>query len=278
MGDDRNPSITCPGDIVKSADPAVGGSSLRQPDLLGQLPRCLLTLISGAGAASGSAFAKGTTMVNWKATDASGNSSAVCGFTVTVNETQAPDITCPSNLSRSTDAGQCYAVTTYAAPTATDNCGATTVARTSAPGTASGQQFPKGTTTVIWTASDGASPANTKSCTFTVTVNDTQVPTITCPANQTKSTDPNACTAVVTYTSPAYADNCTGGGAAIEIGLSSGQPFPKGITIVRWKATDGSGLTKTCSFRVTVSDSRECRRSPARAASRPTPHRRPARP
>ena len=51
-------------------------------------------------------------------------------FSVTVLDAQMPSISCPANIVRSNDAGQCYATVTYATPTATDNCGTVTVART----------------------------------------------------------------------------------------------------------------------------------------------------
>jgi hypothetical protein len=54
---------------------------------------------------------------------------------------------------------------------------------------------------------------NQSSCSFTVTVNDTQPPAITCPANITKPTDPNQCTAVVLF-APTVSDNCTNGASA----------------------------------------------------------------
>ena len=45
----------------------------------------------------------------------------------------------------------------------------------------SGSTFPVGTTTVTNTATDAS--GNTTSCSFTVTVTDTQNPVITCPGN-----------------------------------------------------------------------------------------------
>ncbi len=50
---------------------------------------------------------------------------------------------------------------------------------------ACGSFFPVGTTTVTSTATDGA--GNTATCSFTVRVNDTQAPVITCPANITSN-------------------------------------------------------------------------------------------
>jgi len=253
VGDKQNPSIVCPQNIVRSTSTGqcTAAVSYTTPTFS---DNCVgATLTRTGGPVSGAVFSKGTTMVEWQATDAVGN-SAVCQFTVTVNDLQAPVITCPANIVRNMDTGGCGAVVTYATPTATDNCGSVTTLRISAANTASGSSFSQGTTVVSWQASDLASPANTSSCSFTVTVNDTQLPSISCPSNQTVGNTPGSCDAVVNYVAPTYTDNCTGGSATIQSGLPSGSNFPKGISTVVWKATDGAGLTKTCSFRVTVND------------------------
>jgi len=252
VNDGQNPSITCPANIARGTDLGQCSATVTY-GLPTTSDNCGATLTRTGGPASGSAFPKGITMVNWISADAAGN-SAVCQFTVTVSDGQAPTITCPANVVKNTDAGRCDAVVTYAAPIATDNCLGVTVTRTSPAGTASGSIFLKGPTTVTWEARDAASPANTRPCSFTVTVNDNQVPSITCPANQAKGTDAGGCTAVATYATPMYSDNCTGGSVAIQSGLASGSAFPKGINTVVWRATDGAGLTKTCTFRVTVND------------------------
>jgi len=199
----------------------------------------------------------GANTVTLTVNDGNGN-TATCTATVTVSDAQPPAITCPANIVRGTDAGQCSAVVTYATPTATDNCGVTSVTLHSAASTASGSVFPKGTTVVVWKATDTATPtANTSTCSFTVTVNDAQLPSITCPSNIVKANDTGQCSAVVTYTAPTASDNCAGVTTALHsaANTASGSVFPKGQTTVAWRATDAAGLTKTCTFRITVNDS-----------------------
>jgi len=245
------PSIVCPSNITRSTDAnqCTAAVSYANPTYS---DNCGTTIARTGGLASGSVFPKGVSMVEWKATSGAGL-MAICQFTVTVVDAQTPTITCPANIVRGADANQCSALVVYANPTFSDNC-------TPAPtlmfvsGGASGSQFPKGMTTVVWKASDGASPANTATCSFTVTVNDTQLPNLVCPTNITRNTDAGQCHAAATYASPTYSDNCAGGGAAIQSGLPSGSNFPKGVNTVTWKATDAAGLTKTCTFRVTVND------------------------
>src|SRR5436309_6348137 len=84
---------------------------------------------------------------------------------------------------------------------ATDNCPVTNV--TSVP--ASGFAFPVGITTVTNTARDTSGNAST--CTFTVTVLDTQPPQITCPTSISVNSVPGVCTSNVTFTVTA-SDNC----------------------------------------------------------------------
>jgi subtilisin-like proprotein convertase family protein len=89
-------------------------------------------------------------------------------------------------------------------------------------------------------------------CTFTVTVNDTQPPTITCPANifvAAAASCPPATSRTVNYTVTAT-DNCPG--VTVVCVPPSGSIFPVGTTTVTCTATDASGNTATCSFTVTV--------------------------
>jgi uncharacterized repeat protein (TIGR01451 family) len=211
---------------------------------------------------SGSVFPKGSTTVNCTATNGIAP-DATCSFTVTVNDTEPPAITCPANITQSTDPDQCSAVVTYPAPTVTDNCPCGENAKTRKNGKlglatcqvvcipASGSSFPKGTTTVTCTATDAAN--NTASCSFTVTVNDTQPPAITCPGNITaKTPQPGDSCVIVNYPPPSATDNCPG--VVVTCTPPSGSCFPLGTTMVTCTATDTSGNTATCTFKVTVFD------------------------
>src|SRR6185436_20152817 len=172
--------------------------------------------VVSASPASGSFFPVGTTTVVVTGQRLDGTSTT-CSFTVTVNDTQAPVVTCPANITRNTDPNVCTAIVTFT-PTTTDNCsGATTLCTPP-----SGSAFPKGITSVSCVATDASS--NTATCSFTVTVNDAQAPTITCPANITMNTDPNLCSAVVTF-APTPNDNCPGVTAVCT--PASGSAFPK---------------------------------------------------
>ncbi|HJQ24044.1 MAG TPA: HYR domain-containing protein [Blastocatellia bacterium] len=249
VNDTQAPQITCPANVIKNTDPNLCTAvvSYAAPTVSDNCP--------GVGApscspASGTAFLKGTTTVTCSVTDAANNLSN-CAFTVTVNDAQAPQITCPANITQSTDPNLCTAIVTYAAPAVSDNC-----PNLGAPACtpASGTAFPKGVTTVTCSVKDAAN--NSASCTFTVTVNDTQKPSLTCAAPITQSTDPNACTAVVNYQAPAVSDNCPNVGAP-SCTPTSGTAFAKGVTTVSCSVTDASGNQNSCSFTVTVNDTQK---------------------
>ncbi|HRF19776.1 MAG TPA: HYR domain-containing protein, partial [Chitinophagaceae bacterium] len=139
----------------------------------------------------------------YRVQDAAGNFIDV-PHTITIVDNTPPVVTCPANITVNNTPGTCGAVVNFT-PTATDNCGGA-VTITSIP--ASGSTFPVGTTNVYVTATDAC--GNSATCTFTVTVNDTQAPVITCPSNISVANTPNQCGAIVNYSLPTVTDNCPG--------------------------------------------------------------------
>lgn len=174
-----------------------------------------LSSIQTAGLPSGSVFPVGTTTNTFEVTDASGNTST-CSFDVTVNDTEAPGITCPADIVQSTDPGICDAVVTYTVGTS-DNCAGETLTQTA--GLASGSVFPLGTTTNVFVVTDAN--GNSTTCSFDVTINDTEAPTIVCPADVNINNDPGMCSAAVSYPFPVALDNCTVFGTGDIAGFTS---------------------------------------------------------
>jgi len=178
-------------------------------------------------------------LYGWGGTTAAGG-----GFDVTASAVDAQldgstspivscTLTCPANITVSNDPNQCGAVVNYPAPTTSGTCGTVTATP------ASGSFFPVGTTTVNVTSSIGGG-----SCSFTITVNDVQPPTITCPANI------ELCgSQAVSYTATAT-DNCPG--VTVSYSPASGTVFSVGTTTVTATATDASGNTATCTFTVKI--------------------------
>ncbi|HET8674715.1 MAG TPA: HYR domain-containing protein [Blastocatellia bacterium] len=164
------------------------------------------------------------------------------GTVITTNP--APVITCPGNITRSNDAGQCAGVVEFPQILVNDNCPAATIV-CSPP---SGSRFNIGATPVTCTAID--SGGATASCTFSVTVNDVEPLTIVCPSDIVLTANPGQCTPVVNFTPARTVDNCPG--ANVVCTPPSGSTFPVGRSTVTCVATDASGSRATCAFAVTV--------------------------
>jgi hypothetical protein len=132
------------------------------------------------------------------------------------------------------------------------------VTTTQIAGLASGATFPVGTTTQTFQVDDGL--GNTATCSFTVTVNDTEAPVFaSCPSNV------SSCNATVTAIAPGTAtDNCTAtptityllSGATTGTGNNdaSGTVFNTGTTTVLYVAMDSNGNSDSCSFIVSIED------------------------
>lgn len=224
---------------------------------------------SGSNDASGRNFNLGVTTVNYTATDSSGN-TATCSFTVTVVDAEPPSISCPGNQTVTNNVGFCSAIVNGIAPVAeNDNClsystnyvltGATIGSGLS---DASGVTFNEGVTTVTYIIIDNA--GNRDSCSFTVTVNDTELPSISCPPNQVLNNDLGVCGAVVNGIAPLTAsDNCgidsvsyvlTGATTGNGLNDASGLTFSPGTTTITYTITDSSGNRDSCDFTVTIND------------------------
>ncbi len=247
--DTEPPSITCPASVTISNDAGICGAIFTYTPPVGtdNCPGAITTQIAGLG--SGATFALGTTTETYRVTDAAGTITS-CSFTITVVDTEAPSITCPASVTINNDAGICGAIFTYTPPVGTDNCpGAIT---TQIAGLGSGATFALGTTTETYRVTDAAGTIT--SCSFTITVVDTEAPSITCPASVTISNDAGICGAIFTYTPPVGTDNCPGATTTQIAGLGSGATFALGTTTETYRVTDAAGTIASCSFTITVVD------------------------
>ena len=152
------PTIQCPADQVIASSPGQCGAVL---NFAPQVDGLCDDVTAVCDPPSGTLFPVGTTTVTCYATNTSGGGSAPCTFTVTVQDTEPPVITCPGPMvvNATSPSG---AVVPFAV-TATDNCGATIVSTPP-----SGSVLPIGDTIVQSTATDPS--ANQASCSFNVHV------------------------------------------------------------------------------------------------------------
>jgi len=222
----RGTTTVCSGGVVQYTPPTA-------TDNCGGIPSVVCVPPPGVG------FIAGSTNVICTATDDCGNTN-FCSFTVSL-QAPPPTITCPGNITTNTTTTACSQVVKWTA-TGSSACGGS-VTTTCTP--ASGSTFATGTTPVTCMAIEVGHGTN--SCSFTVTVNDTTKPTITCPANITTNTC-NA-TAVVTF-APTVSDNCAG--VTYNCTPASGSAFAQGTNTVTCTATDTSANTASCSFKVIV--------------------------
>lgn len=159
------PVITgCPSNLSVSNNPGQCGAIVNWSVPVANDNCSGVTMIQSSGAGNGSFFPTGTSTIGYQATDAAGN-TASCQFTVTVSDTEAPAfIFCPSDIQLTATSG-CTEIVNWAAPNVTDNCPGVSLSSNFA----SGDVFPSGTTTVVYTATDAV--GNTSTCSFDITVN-----------------------------------------------------------------------------------------------------------
>ncbi len=244
--DDEAPSITCPTQANLNLD---NNCEATIPDFTGAVVNDNCGILSVTqNPEAGTIVTTGTQTVNLTVTDIHNNSNTSCAVSFEVLNNSTPSITCPGNIVVDTDPGVCGAMVIFEV-TAGSNC--TDVVLDQTVGEASGAIFEVGSTlnTFVVTASNG----NTNTCSFTVTVNDTEDPVITCPNDIVVDNDPGVCGAEVSYEITS-GDNCSGSSFNQTAGLSSGSVFEVGATLNTFVVTALNGTTNTCSFTVTVSD------------------------
>jgi hypothetical protein len=246
IDDNTPPSIICPPDVTiectSSTAPATTGNATAS-DICDPAPGVTFT----DAVAGGACPQESTITRTWIATDACGNTNT-CIQVITVDDSVAPSISCPANVTIQCGANTLPAATGNA--TATDNCDGTPTIDFS-DSTAGGGCPQESTITRTWTATDDC--GNVSTCTQIIVVDDSTPPVISCPANVTiqcnTSTDPAATgSATATDCDPtptiAFTDNTVAGGC------------PQEFTITRtWTATDDCGNTSTCTQTIVVDDS-----------------------
>jgi uncharacterized repeat protein (TIGR01451 family) len=138
-----------------------------------------------------------------------GNSTTI-SVTFTVNDTTPPTITCPANIADvPTEPGICAAHVNPGTATATDNCDTSPViTAVRSDHQALTATYPRGTTTITWTATDAS--GNHSSCNQTITVVDKEPPVIVLNGQTPSMWPPNHKyqTFGVTNFVTAVTDNC----------------------------------------------------------------------
>lgn len=240
-----SPTITCPADTnVETLFGlcTVTGIQLGNPIVV---DNCGILSISNNAPSS---FSVGVNSITWTATDLSNNMST-CVQKIFVADSIAPNFTLTPTVSFVSDtntqdncSGQVPDFTTLFS--ATDSCSSTVITQLPAAGTLVNTSL----TPVAISATDVS--GNSIVYYMVYQTNDTVLPILVCPVNIIDTTF--TASAVVNYTAPMYASNCSNSTVTRIAGLGSGAAFPVGVTTETYVVEDGAGATDTCSFTITV--------------------------
>ncbi len=235
---DAQLSISCPNDIeteVPAGACEVDSLDLGEAEVTGDCNG--LSLSNDAPPT----FEIGTTIVAHTVTTQSG-SQLTCEQTVEVIDNQEPTITCPDDITVTTDPDVCEATNVDLGESdASAICGDVSVTDDTP------ASFSVGVTGVSYTVT--ADNGNTASCTQTVTVEDEHAPEISCPDDMELVIPFGETGKLVILDEATATDNC--GQPAITNdfnsgGADAGGNYPEGETIVTFTATDDSGNTASC--------------------------------
>ncbi|HKL35725.1 MAG TPA: HYR domain-containing protein, partial [Salegentibacter sp.] len=238
VNDSEAPSLECPDNIMQPNDADICGAIVNFETPTGFDNSGEVEVVQTGGLPSGSEFPVGISTIEFTATDAEGN-SATCSFTIEITDDEAPEITQLNNISVNTDEGICKAVVNFDIPEATDNCGIESVILTE--GLEPGSEFPLGSTTVTYAATD--STGNTATSSFNVVVTDNEAPVIAAVEAINTIADANACGAMIEITAPLASDNCSVGmvNGTRDDNQSLDAEYSVGTTTITWTVTDKNG-------------------------------------
>lgn len=238
--DTTAPTLSLPSDITMEATGPTGAAAtfdVSASDIVDT------NVDLSCSANSGDTFALGATTVNCTGTDDSGN-SATDSFMVTVQDTTAPALQLPSDITMEAT-GPAGAAVSFSV-SATDLVD-TNVALSCLP--SSGDTFALGTTTVNCTGTDDS--GNSASGSFAIKVQDTIAPTLHLPAGITAEATGSG-GAVVAFSAWAY--DIVDTNVAMSCTANSGDTFALGTTTVNCTGTDDSGNSASGNFTITVQD------------------------
>lgn len=240
--DETDPVINAlPADIVIANDPGVCNAAVNwtEPTVTDNCTGAIISQTSGI--ANGGSFPVGTTIVEYTATDGSGN-TVIETFTVTVNDDEDPTITAAADTTIAAN-NFCTALNVVLdLPTVNDNCGILSVTN-DAP-----VLYELDTTTVTWTVTDVN--GNTAIATQFVIIADSTAPQISAPLPVTAYVDTLCQTTIDTLGTPITSDNC----AVDTVYNDAPATYTTGSYVITWYAEDAAGNIDSTTQVVTVLD------------------------
>ena len=173
-----------------------------------------------------------------------GGNIGTCITTITPIDVIPPTVTCPTITPVDNGVNCDFTLPNYGILTLVlDDCPNYSISQTPM----AGSIVQPGTTPIVINVTDAG--GNSVSCSFDLIVSENVAPIITCPSNI------STCDPVVTFLDPTFSDNCFGFLNQTDLtGLTSGDTFSIGTTILSYEVSDSSGNTNTCSFNIEVLD------------------------
>ena len=214
-------------------------------------------------------IANGTHTIVWRVADKMGNESGECSQSLTVLDTIAPEMTCPTDMTVKVVAG-CSIALDLPVATATDACGEPKVyfsfdgVSFTQLGATFNHTLQVGDTTIYWYSEDIHNNL-TDTCHYKVTVLDTIAPTITCPSDISISLT-TGCDTDVEFGPATADDNCevekiyySYDNATFTALPTLASPVTKNFAVgdykVYWYAEDNHGvLSDTCEQKISILD------------------------
>lgn len=242
--DDTPPTIACPADIITTADAGMCDVVVNFPDAIA-LDNCNVTVTQTNGPLSGGTFPVGTTVVEFTATDAGGNSTS-CTFNVTVTDDELPAVVCQDITIDLDEFGTASIVASDIDGGSTDNCGIDTLSIDFDTFDCSNV----GSNNVALTVTDVN--GNVDTCIAVVTVQDVTDPVALCQ-DITIELDANGMASIV-------ANDVDGGSSdacgidTLTVDVDTFDCSNIGTNNVVLTVTDVNGNTSTCTAVVTVVD------------------------
>lgn len=241
--DDVPPTIDCY-DATANTAPGTCQATVffRDPDAFDV---CGVDIVRVGSAVSGNTYGPGVYQSTFTATDPSGNFDN-CVSTIRVFDLEPPVVTgCPADIEVTNPSG-CDEPVTWddSSVSRTDNCGVVSSSQSHSPGAT----FPRGLTTVTYSARDAAN--NVGQCSFIVRVIDSQRISFTgCPSDMTVPSSCSDSGTAVSWQEPTIsADECL---SYQSRNFAPGARLPDGVTTISYVAVADEEWA-TCLFDVTV--------------------------
>ncbi|XP_071945866.1 uncharacterized protein [Antedon mediterranea] len=246
INDFEDPEVLfCPDDIHNNTEPGLSYANITWLPPVAEDNSGFFTTVQTA--TSGDGFGVGVETVTFTFTDANMNMNE-CMFIVNITDTEKPVITCPRDLTVGADAGQLDTSVKWSSPTTSDNSNGNVDL---AVDYMNGSTFSIGTTVVSYQATDPS--GNMESCTFNITVEDTEAPIVSdCPEDFILPTDDGEPDRETYWTEPTAMDNS--GSVFVSQSHTNGSTFDLDNTTVTYNFTDPSGNLASCEFIVTIID------------------------